>query len=111
MVEGRRVRVGAVGPAVTPESVAVISPKARLEALGLVYASGSPRVTIEELAEATIKVWRHPEQGYMAEARFRPSSPPIYHRITDDEARLLEIGKPPPELIAHLFEPEEAGIE
>lgn len=110
-IEGRRVRVGLAAPARIPKSVLVMSVRERLEALGLVYAAASPRITIEELRDATIRVWKDPEIGYMAEARLSPTAPPIYRRLTDEEARLIEAGKTPPELIARLFQPESPGVE
>lgn len=110
-IAGRRVRIGPVTPAPPVERVAEISPAERLRALGLFYAAGSPQVTVEELKEATIRVFKHGEMGYLAEARFKPGDAPIYHYVSAEEAELIRTGEIPPELIAKLFEPAEPVME
>jgi len=79
----------------------------RLAALGLVYASHSPGVSIEELKDAIIRVFWNEERGYFAEARFTPKSPPIYTALTPDQAHNLEGPEPDPSLIALVFERKE----
>lgn len=88
-------------------STAALSPAQRLEALGLVYAAHSPGVSIEELRDASIRVWRDDEKGYFAEARFKPGAPPIYTSLTPEQARNLEGPEPDPSLIAMVFERKE----
>lgn len=110
-IEGRRVRVGPVDRPVVARPEPVLSPRERLEKLGLFYAFGSPEISIEELRDAIIRVWHDPEKGYMVEARLSPRKPPIYHYVSADEARQLESGEYPPDLIARLFTPTEPGYE
>jgi len=75
----------------------------RLEALGLVYAGRSKGFTKEELKDAVIKVWYDDEEGFMAEARFKPGSPPIYRGLTDEEAFTFIKGEETGALIAKVF--------
>ena len=110
-IRGRYYRVGPVGPSVPVSPVVEISPAERLRALGLFYAAGSPTVTLEELSEATIRVFKHGEMGYLVEARFKPTAQPIYHYISAEEAESILTGNIAPELIAHLFEPAEPVME
>jgi len=104
-------RIGPVTPAPPVVKVGEVSPAARLRALGLFYAAGSPTVTLEELSEATIRVFEHGEMGYLVEAKFKPGDQPIYHYVTAEEAESIKTGEITPELIAHLFEPAEPVME
>lgn len=107
-VKGRRVKLGGnVGPATMTVTTAILSPALRLAALGLVYVSHSPRVSIEQLRKAIIRVWRDDEKGYFAEARFWPGAAPIYTALTPEQARNLEGPEPDPSLIAMCFDRRE----
>jgi len=106
-IAGRRVRVGPVEPTLPVVKVAELSPAERLRALGLFFAAGSPTVTVEELAQATIRLFDHGEMGWLAEAKFKPADLPIYHYITEAEAEAIKTGEITPQLIARLFEPHE----
>lgn len=99
------VAVGVVAPGVA------LSPALRLAELGLVYASHSPGVSIEELRDAIIRVWHDEERGYFAEARFTPTSPAIYTLLTPDQALNLTGPEPDPSLIATVFERREPIAE
>lgn len=99
------VAVGVVSPGVA------LSPALRLAQLGLLYASGSPRVTIDELKDAIVRIWHDEEKGYFAEARFTPRSSPIYTQLTEGEAMNLSGPEPDPSLIAHIFERKEIVAE
>jgi len=59
----------------------------------------------------TIRIWFHPERGYLAEARTSPEAPPIYHYLSPKEADLVAMLQAPPELIDRLFTFEEAKME
>ena len=110
-IEGRRVRVGPVEAIPPPEVITVQSVQERLSALGLVYAGHSAGFTIEELWQATIRVFKLAETGYLAEARFKPGDLPIYHYVSEEEAKSIEVGEFSPELIVKLFEPTEPVME
>lgn len=89
-----------------PRKVVAISHEgvlSRLHTLGLEYAGASPGFTAEELKNATIKVWLDIESGWMAEARFRPGAPPIYRKLTAEQAISLIKREETPKLIAQLF--------
>jgi len=102
-----RLRGGKVGPPTETTQTASLSPALRLAALGLLYAAASPRITIEELRDAIIRVWHDEEKGYFAEARFSPGAPPIYTPLTPEQAHNLEGPEPDPSLIALVFERRE----
>lgn len=106
-VNGRLVRVARVEPIAPPEVVTVQSPMERLSALGLVYAGRSPGFTIEELWHATIRLFKREEMGWLVEARFKPGDLPIYHSVSEEEAKSIEVGEFSPELIVKLFESTE----
>jgi len=107
-IAGKHVKLGGkVGVATMTTQTGVLSPALRLAALGLIYASHSPRVTVEELRDAVIRVWRDEEKGYFAEARFKPGAPPIYTALTAEQAHNLEGPEPDPSLIALVFERRE----
>ena len=110
-IDGRRQRIGPVEPTLPVVEVKVLSPAERLRALGLFYAAGSPTVTLEELRQATIRLFNHGEMGWLVEARFKPGDLPIYHYVSDEEAELIRSGEITPALIAHLFEPVEPVME
>jgi hypothetical protein len=76
-----------------------------LTSLAITFVHASPALTIEELREATLRLWKDPELGYFVEARFKPGAPPIYHSITTAEATALEAGRPTPDFIARMFHP------
>lgn len=107
-VRGKHVKLtGPVGAASTLTQTGALLPELRLAELGLVYASHSPGVSLEELRDATIRIWRDEEKGYFAEARFSPGSPPIYTALTREQALNLEGPEPNPSLIAMVFERRE----
>jgi hypothetical protein len=98
---------GPVGPATMTTQTAMLSPAARLAALGLVYVAHSPRISINQLRKAVVRVFWNEERGYFAEARFTPESPPIYTALTPAQARNLEGPEPDPSLIAMVFDKRE----
>lgn len=107
-IAGKHVRLGGrVGAATMTTQMAVLSPALRLAALGLIYVSHSPRVSIEQLRRAVLRVFWNEERGYFAEARFTPESPPIYTALTPEQARNLEGPEPDPSLIAMVFDKRE----
>ena len=106
-----RPRWGKVAAPTETTMTASLSPALRLAQLGLVYASHSPRVTIEELRDAVVRVWWDEERGYFAEARFSPAAPPIYTPLTPEQARNLSGPEPDPSLIAMVFERKEPALE
>ena len=107
-IRGRRVRLaGPVGAATEVTQTALVAPALRLAALGLIYASHSPGVSIEQLRKAVIRIWRDEEKGYFAEARFWPGATPIYTALTPEQAHNLEGPEPDPSLIAMVFERKE----
>ncbi len=66
---------------------------------------GTPRLavlirTIVGLSPGHVRVWHDTEQGWMAEGRKTPGSPPAYHHITEAEASQL-IGEHPNTALAH----------
>ena len=91
--------------------VATVDVVLRLEKLGLVYASHSPGVSIEELRDAVLRIWHDEERGYFAEARFTPRSPPIYTPLTPQQATNLSGPEAEPSLIAMVFERKEPVME
>ncbi|KPJ52073.1 MAG: hypothetical protein AMJ37_03605 [Dehalococcoidia bacterium DG_18] len=107
-IAGKRVRLaGPVGAATAVTQTGIVSPALRLAALGLIYASHSPGVSIEQLRKAVIRVWWNEERGYFAEARFWPGATPIYTALTPEQAHNLEGPEPDPSLIAMVFERKE----
>ena len=67
-VRGRRVKIGgSVTAATATMQMATLAPSLRLAELGLLYASGSPTVTLEELRDAVVRVWWNEERGWFAE--------------------------------------------
>lgn len=110
-VRGRRQRIGPTTPIEAPFELSELSISLRLAALGLVLAMHSPGYTIEELKDAIIRLWRRGEGGDLAEVRIKPGDPPIYHVVTPDQAKMIESGEVPPELIADLVTPAEPAVE
>jgi hypothetical protein len=107
-VRGRRVRLaGPVGAATMTTLTSIVSPALRLAELGLIYASHSPGVSIDQLREAVIRIWWDEEKGYFAEARFWPGATPIYTALTPEQAHNLEGPTADPSLIAMCFERKE----
>jgi hypothetical protein len=107
-IAGQHIRLGGpVGPATVTTQTAIVAPALRLAALGLIYASHSPGVSIEQLREATIRIWWDEEKGYFAEARFWPGAAPIYTALTPEQARNLEGPESDPSLIAMCFDKKE----
>ena len=54
----------------------------------------------------TIRLGHDVETGWFSEARVRPGAPPIYHRLTDEEAMAILREKISPELHDRLFTPD-----
>lgn len=79
----------------------------RMEEIGIGYAGASPGFTIEELKDAILKIWWDDESGFMAEARFRPGSTPIYHSLPNEDAFLFLTKQETPALIARAFTEDE----
>jgi len=103
-VKGKRVRTAPVGAADQSISLKFANLDELLAFAGISSVSGSPTFTAEDLKHATIRIWKTPEKGYFSEARFTPSSLPIYHSISQAEATLWETDNPTPHMIAHAFE-------
>jgi len=101
---GRRIREGPVGGAVTANLLASFSVADLLSEIKARMISGSPAFTAEELRDAVIRLWLDPEKGYIAEVRRHPSLPPVYRAITQAEATKLEVKRPTPSFLAHLFD-------
>lgn len=110
-VHGVMIRYCAVEAIPPPLVITVKSVQERLSALGLVYAGHSPGFTIEELWQATIRVFKLAETGYLAEARFKPGDLPIYHYVSEEEAESIKTGEFSPELIVTLFTRQEPVME
>ena len=110
-IRGRRVRVGAAAPSRPLTSLEIGGLLDLLAGAGIKFVSLSPEVAVEELRDAVLRIWHDPETGYMAEVRTSPTAPPVYHKISDQEARLLQARRPPPQLMARLFAHEEPGVE
>ena len=53
-----------------------------------------------------IRLGHDSETGWFAEARVRPKAPPIYHRLSDEEAMAVLKHEISPELHDRLFTPE-----
>jgi len=72
-----------------------------------------PRIyaEVEIPQRGMIRIWFHPERGYLSEARPSPAAFPIYHYLSPREADLVAMSGAPPELIDRLFTPEEAKME
>jgi len=111
-VGGKHIRIaGGVSQPTQQHAAGLLLPSLRLAALGLLYASGSPTVSIEELRDAIIRIWRDEEKGYFAEARFSPGAPPIYTMLTAEQAQNLLGPEADPHLIAMVFERKEPLME
>jgi len=110
-IRGRRVRVGPAAPARLASLEELGDILDLLSVAGVKFVRLSPEVPIEELENPVLRIWLDPETGYMVEVRSGPAAPPIYHHITADEARSLQIRRPSRELLERLFSPEEPGIE
>ena len=106
--DGKRVRVAPVEAARISARIKEESVRERMAKLGLVVVSASPELTIDDLRDAVLRLWKDPETGYMMEARMTPGAAPIYHSISSLEATAWEAGTPPPEFIARMFTPAEA---
>ncbi len=55
----------------------------------------------------TIRLAHDVEAGWFAAARVRPGAPPIYHRLSDEEAMAILKKQIPPELHDKVFTPDE----
>jgi len=87
--------------------IAKVSVWQRMKRLFLGWISGSPIYTIDELKDATIKLWHDVESGWMSEARIRPSALPIYHSVSDEVAMAILKDELTPEMMAELLTPDE----
>ena len=54
----------------------------------------------------TIRLGHDVETGFFAEARIKPGAPPIYHRLSDEEAMAILREEISPELHDRLFTPD-----
>lgn len=54
----------------------------------------------------TIRLGHDIETGWFAEARVKPGAPPIYHRLTDEEAMAILKREMSPQLHDRLFTPD-----
>lgn len=106
-IAGRRMRVSAVEWPRRQEIIKMESVRERMAKLGLEVVSASPELTIDDLRDAVLRLWKDPETGYMMEARMTPGAAPIYHSISQLEATAWEAGTPTPEFIARMFTPVE----
>jgi len=97
-------RVGPVGSSVNALSLSVIGVVGVMTIMKMLSVKGSAEFTLEELREATVRIWRDPEKGYFTEARFAPKSPPIYRPISPVEASAWQIERPTSAMIAHAFQ-------
>jgi len=78
----------------------------RLEEIGDIYISASPEFSAEELKDALVRIWYDDEERWMAEARLKPSSPPMYRSITTEVAASFLKGEPSSHQIAVLMTPD-----
>jgi hypothetical protein len=102
---GKRIRTAPVGGArlaVLSASLNVIS---ALMNLDLNFVQASPKMTREELREATLTLWHDPELGYFIQAKLTPLAPSIYHSITTAEATAFQAGRYSGNFIARMFHP------
>ena len=107
-IRGKHVRLdGPVGASTMTTQTAILSPALRLAALGLVYVTHSPAISIEQLRKAVLRVWWNEERGHFAEARFWPGATPIYTELTPEQAHNLEGPDADPSLIAMCFDRKE----
>ena len=102
-IKGRRVRSGPVSSPVGSMAIGLAQIRDIMGMLGLTQVSASPGYTIEDLNEATVRIWLDQEKGYALEAKFNALAPPIIHYISQADANLWEIGRPRPEMIARAF--------
>jgi hypothetical protein len=63
--------------------------------------------TIIGLSPGSVKVWFDTERLWMAEGRKTPEAHPVYHQITEAEAKELTSEHPDPDLAHRLMEPDE----
>ena len=103
--------MGAAAPSRTVTSMEIGAALDLLAAAGISFVRLSPEVPVEELQDAVLRIWHDEETGYMAEVRTSPKAPPVYHKLSDQESRLLQARRPPPELMQRLFSHEEPGVE
>jgi len=78
--------------------------------LGISLMLMSPAVSIDELRDATFRLWRDPEIGYIVEFRMTPGATPHYHTVNQLEATMLEAGTPSETLIGRLLHPPEIPV-
>jgi len=105
---GKRTKIGAAGPSLSVASIGSFQVAGLMRGLGIFHLILSPAKTPEDLEGATLRLWLHPEQGYMVEARSSPNTPPQYHHVSQEEATRLEINRPSAEFISRMLHP--AGI-
>lgn len=110
MIAGKRVKLSAVEAARPRERIKEENVRERMAKLGLVIVSASPELTIDDLRDAVLRLWRDPETGYLMEARFYPSADPVYHSISQEEATRWESGRPTPEFIARMFRRDDPAL-
>lgn len=110
-IAGKRVRVGAVSAPLMQTPVA-LSRLVRFPGvtgvLSRIIPTLSPAVDWDN---TEIRLWLDPEKGYMSEVRIPGHPLPIYHRITDDEARSIQANRPTPELMTRLVTFKEPPLE
>ena len=104
---GKRVKIGAAGPSLSVAPIGSFGVASLMRGLGIFHLVLSPAKTPEDLEGAMLRLWLHPEQGYMIEARSSPGAPPQYHHVSQDEATRLEINRPSPEFISRMLHPAE----
>jgi len=62
--------------------------------------------TITGLSPGSVKVWHDSENGWFAEGRVEPGAPPVYRRISAEDARALLEKNPDPDLAHKLMQPD-----
>lgn len=109
-VDGKRIRVGRVGPSRAATMLGTMDLSSLMSRLGISLMIMSPAVTIDELKDATFRLWRDPEIGYVVEFRMTPGAVPHYHTINQLDATALESGTASKELIGRLLHTPELAI-
>lgn len=109
-VQGKRIRVGVAGPARAATMLGTMNLSSLMSGLGISLMIMSPVVTIDELRDATFRLWRDPEIGYIVEFRMTPGATPHYHTVNQLEATMLEAGTPTKELIGRLLHRPEIPV-
>lgn len=102
-VRGKRERTGLAGDPLSALSILQISVAGIMLGLNLSVVSGSPSLTIDELRDATVRIWKDPEKGYFTEAHYHRRSPPLIRPITPATASAWLVKRPTSAMIAHAF--------